>query len=111
MIGSYNGTRIEYPDDMSAVEMRYYAEVGKKEWVSKGKSIAILGKIEITIDGGDVLINPLPHITRVRRITGYLSTEDRFNDGKLAELKDRVNHDNGEPNYLSAKELFLTRNA
>ena len=30
---------------------------------------------------------------RVRRITGYLvGTIDRFNDGKKAEVKDRVKH-------------------
>lgn len=32
------------------------------------------------------------NIRRVRRITGYLSTTDRFNDSKLAELRDRVTH-------------------
>jgi len=32
------------------------------------------------------------NIRRVRRITGYLSTTDRFNDSKLAELRDRVSH-------------------
>jgi ribonucleoside-triphosphate reductase len=31
-------------------------------------------------------------IRRVRRITGYLSTVDRFNDSKVAELKDRIVH-------------------
>jgi len=31
-------------------------------------------------------------ISRVRRITGYLSTTDRFNDSKLTELRDRVTH-------------------
>ncbi|MHB8158542.1 MAG: anaerobic ribonucleoside-triphosphate reductase, partial [Desulfocucumaceae bacterium] len=31
-------------------------------------------------------------IRRVRRITGYLSTIDRFNDSKIAELKDRTVH-------------------
>jgi ribonucleoside-triphosphate reductase len=31
-------------------------------------------------------------IRRVRRITGYLSTVDRFNDAKCAELKQRVTH-------------------
>lgn len=31
-------------------------------------------------------------IRRVRRITGYFSTVDRFNDAKLAELADRVSH-------------------
>lgn len=30
---------------------------------------------------------------RIRRITGYLVGDlDRFNDGKLAEVKDRVKH-------------------
>jgi ribonucleoside-triphosphate reductase len=32
------------------------------------------------------------HITRVRRITGYLSTIDRFNDSKLAEVQHRKIH-------------------
>ncbi|HBL36586.1 MAG TPA: anaerobic ribonucleoside-triphosphate reductase [Firmicutes bacterium] len=32
------------------------------------------------------------NIRRVRRITGYLSTVDRFNDAKKAELKDRIAH-------------------
>lgn len=32
------------------------------------------------------------HIRRIRRITGYLSTVDRFNDAKKAELKHRTPH-------------------
>ena len=33
------------------------------------------------------------HIDRLQRITGYLvGTTDRWNHGKLAELKDRVVH-------------------
>jgi ribonucleoside-triphosphate reductase len=32
-------------------------------------------------------------ISRVRRITGYLSTLDRFNDSKLEEEKSRIKHD------------------
>ena len=34
------------------------------------------------------------NISRVRRITGYLSTLDRFNDSKLAEEHNRFKHDN-----------------
>jgi hypothetical protein len=35
-----------------------------------------------------------PNFERVRRITGYLvGTVDRWNDGKKAELADRVAHD------------------
>ena len=33
------------------------------------------------------------NITRVRRITGYLSSLDRFNDSKLAEENNRIKHD------------------
>ena len=32
------------------------------------------------------------NISRVRRITGYLSTLDRFNDSKLAEIQHRQVH-------------------
>ncbi|WP_019879065.1 anaerobic ribonucleoside-triphosphate reductase [Succinispira mobilis] len=32
------------------------------------------------------------HVRRVRRITGYLSTINNFNDAKRCELHDRVNH-------------------
>lgn len=38
-----------------------------------------------------------PHIRRVRRITGYLSTVDRFNDAKVAELNDRTTHGGFDP--------------
>src|SRR5690606_25895420 len=31
-------------------------------------------------------------VRRIRRITGYLSTEERFNNAKLAELHDRRAH-------------------
>lgn len=33
---------------------------------------------------------------RIRRITGYLTEVKRFNDGKQAELKDRVAHSREE---------------
>lgn len=48
-------------------------------------------------DGRGVFAGECPHcgstdIRRVRRITGYLSTVDRFNDAKQAELKSRLSH-------------------
>jgi ribonucleoside-triphosphate reductase len=47
--------------------------------------------------GGVINENNCPNcnsddIRRIRRITGYLSTEDRFNDAKKAELKMRKKH-------------------
>lgn len=43
---------------------------------------------------------------RLRRITGYLvGTVDRWNDGKKAELKDRVKHETDkEESKLKPKE-------
>lgn len=38
---------------------------------------------------------------RIRRITGYLvGTIDRFNNGKAAEVKDRVRHGLGGGNHV-----------
>jgi len=50
--------------------------------------------IEIDLDGEDVVIKtkPVPNIKRVRRITGYLSYDDRFNTAKKAELNARLAH-------------------
>lgn len=41
-------------------------------------------------------------IRRIRRITGYLSTVDRFNDAKRAELADRVAHAGNWPSHAQA---------
>lgn len=55
-----------------------------------------IDKIILLIDGDYVNIKTIFKPTkfeRIRRITGYLvGTLDRFNDGKLAEVKDRVPH-------------------
>ena len=55
----------------------------------------ILIELNETEDGSDELeakISIKPIIKRLRRITGYLSEMENFNDGKAAELKDRVPH-------------------
>lgn len=55
-----------------------------------------IDKIIFLIDGDFVNIKTIFKPTkfeRIRRITGYLvGTLDRFNNGKLAEVKDRVSH-------------------
>ena len=59
----------------------------------KGRRIR---RIDINVDGDYVDIgcefDTVP-FERIRRITGYLvGTLDRFNDGKRAEVRDRVKH-------------------
>ena len=47
----------------------------------------------------ETLIGEGIRFERIRRITGYLvGTLDRFNDGKKAEVRDRVKHQHSEPN-------------
>lgn len=45
----------------------------------------------LTIEGDHVKIQPAA-IRRVRRITGYFSEVNKFNDSKKAELLDRNSH-------------------
>jgi hypothetical protein len=60
-------------------------------WGKKGKT---LGEIEVQIENEELVVKAFEHspIKRVRRITGYLSTVDHFNDAKQSELSDRVKH-------------------
>ena len=75
-------------------EVKAYQEYVKDKY--KDEEITLL---KIKIDGENV--NLETHMKskgfeRIRRITGYLvGTLDRFNDGKLAEVKDRVPHNYG----------------
>lgn len=55
-----------------------------------------LKKLDVKIDGEFADLNyefDVVPFERIRRITGYLvGTMDKWNDGKLAEEKDRVKH-------------------
>lgn len=61
---------------------------------------ANISKLEINVDGNYVNLEyefEPQNFERIRRITGYLvGTLDRFNPGKLAEVKDRVAHSLGD---------------
>lgn len=62
-----------------------------KIWTSKNKTLA---KVELSLDGENILVTAIEKspIRRVRRITGYLSNMENFNDAKLSELNNRVQH-------------------
>lgn len=66
------------------------------EYVQKKNPGRRLESLDIELDGEFVNLKyqfePVP-FDRIRRITGYLvGGTDRWNDAKLAELNDRVNH-------------------
>lgn len=60
-------------------------------WQNRDKQ---LGAIELNLDGDNVVVKASEKspIIRVRRITGYLSTLDQFNDAKRAECAARIQH-------------------
>lgn len=76
----------KFKNDIVAEEVHY--------WQSQDKEV---GEVRISKDKDNdakVVIASLPKqkIKRVRRITGYLSAVENFNDAKRAELNDRAVH-------------------
>ena len=72
-------------------EIRAIVDEELKLWKRKGKELA---EVRLSIEGEEIVVKAVERspIKRVRRITGYLSTEDRFNAAKQAELSDRRAH-------------------
>ena len=65
----------------------------------KDLKIAVINKIIITKTADNTIFDveykdeDQPKISRIRRITGYLTGSiDRWNNAKRCELKDRINH-------------------
>ena len=79
-------------DKMHPDEIKAYIARGKEQHPD-------VKSIRIKIDGDEVELRYFGPVEqgipfdRIRRISGYLvGTTDRWNDGKIAELKDRVKH-------------------
>ncbi|QDR80221.1 anaerobic ribonucleoside-triphosphate reductase [Sporomusa termitida] len=83
-----DGVIVNYSDGISVGEVRQILAEEQALWLAKGKT---LGKLELVVDGDEIVVRAVERspIKRIRRITGYLSTEDRFNSSKQAELADR----------------------
>ena len=80
-------------DTLSEEEIKAYQEYVKDKY--KGEEITLL-KIKVDEDHVDLETHKkTAGFQRIRRITGYLvGTLDRFNNGKKAEVRDRVPHNN-----------------
>lgn len=84
------GIKITCPDDMDRDEAVSYVD---EELALNPKMKLVRMDISLTADLNGVELHPVyDTITRVRRITGYLSTVEKFNDAKRAEERDRVAH-------------------
>ena len=85
------GIEVEYPDTMSRNEVMAYLKYVHDRTLDRR-----LIKVSISLrkDGEvDIDWKAERKFERIRRITGYLvGTVDRWNNGKRAELADRVKH-------------------
>ena len=86
-----NGVTIERDERIGLEEAMHYLANEQEEWKAKGKELA---RIELILDGDMVIIKAVEKspVKRVRRITGYLSNMENFNDSKLEELRERKTH-------------------
>lgn len=82
---------VENPEQLPEKEVETYVNEERAIWQKTGKT---LGRVILRLDGNEVVIQSFEQspIKRTRRITGYLSTVDKFNDAKRQELADRLPH-------------------
>lgn len=86
-----DGVKVIAEAEITEEEIREIVAEELQIWQRKGKE---LGQVQLSIEGDEIVVKAVERspIKRIRRITGYLSTEDRFNSAKQAELADRKAH-------------------
>ena len=86
-----NQVAVEYDPLLTVAEMTSIVEDELKLWKENQKELA---RVELTLDGDNVVIKAVEKspVRRVRRITGYLSNMENFNDAKQDELGARYKH-------------------
>lgn len=82
------GVRVKSPEGMGEDEARAYLTDIAPEL--NGKRLLA---VDIELEGSQVLISPhYDTVVRLRRITGYLSDLNKFNEAKRAEQEARRSH-------------------
>lgn len=86
-----NHVAVEYDPLLSMDEITSLVEDEIQRWQEKNKQIA---RVALTLEGDCVVIAAVEKspIRRLRRITGYLSNVENFNDAKQDELRQRITH-------------------
>ena len=86
-----DGVKIVADPILTNEEIAHFVAEEKRLWEGKNKK---LGQLELGIEGEEIILKATEKspIRRVRRITGYLSSIDNFNDAKVAECNDRAKH-------------------
>jgi len=82
-----DGIKVKADFDISEEEAREYVERGHERYKGGLRGITVI------LDGDDVeLYYDVIPFTRLRRVTGYLAATSRWNNAKIAELRDRRPH-------------------
>ena len=95
---SYQGVDVVYSPALDAEEVKKYVadqmQYQREHRLPEMASCKVLLLKEPDSDGLQVEIRPRlkSSIVRIRRITGYVSRTDNWNQAKQAELHDRVAH-------------------
>lgn len=87
----YKDVLIFADENLTNQEIEFLVDSEVAEWAKQGKKMA---SMTLELDGDEVIIKAVEKsdIKRVRRITGYLSNIDNFNEAKKAECHDRYIH-------------------
>lgn len=82
---------VEYDPLLSVTEMTAIVEEEIALWKARHKELA---RVLLTLDEENIVIKAVEKspVRRVRRITGYLSNMENFNDAKQDELQARYKH-------------------
>lgn len=86
-----DGVKVIADPTLTNEEIMLFVAEEKRLWESNNKK---LGQLELGLDGEEVIVKGTEKspIRRVRRITGYLSSIDNFNEAKVAECTERAKH-------------------
>ncbi len=86
-----DGIKVIADPTLTNEEILLFVAEEKRLWESNNKK---LGQLELGLDGEEVIVKGTEKspIRRVRRITGYLSSIDNFNEAKVAECTERAKH-------------------
>lgn len=85
------GVKVVAEPEITVEEIQAIVDEELQLWNNKGKALA---QVHLSLEDQEIVVKAIERspIKRVRRITGYLSTEDRFNNAKQSELSDRRAH-------------------
>lgn len=86
-----HGIQVVADSSLTQDEITTLVEEEIQLWKAQNK---VLGSVELALEDDTIVVKAVERspIHRVRRITGYLSTLDKFNDAKRAECVARQVH-------------------